>query len=144
MWYKKASTIMLTSGMKCRKSPIHGLGIFAPRDFSSGERVFKLVHPCKKGSCRSEACRLTNHSNTPNLRLERHGDEIWTIADSDIREGSECTVNYKSVLPLLMNERPISAGPVHHETPGIEEIIKDPPGLTLLDNLKDIETGKYI
>ena len=145
-WFIKASDnpkLTLLSGMVCKKSPIHGMGIFAPKKYDEGDDVYELICPCGGDSCRTEACRLTNHSEDPNMFLDRRGDSVWAVAKREIRCDEECTIDYRSVIPVLTTGRPLGAGRILRQTPGVGRLVRDEPGLTLLDQLQAIESGHY-
>jgi len=145
-WFMKASKnhgVTLHSGMVCKRSPIHGVGIFAPQKYSKGDDTYEIICPCGDDSCRTEACRLTNHSKDPNMFLDRRGDSVWAVAKKEIPCGEECTIDYRSVMPILTTGRPIGAGRILRQTPGVGRLVRDETGLTLLDQLQAIGAGHY-
>jgi SET domain-containing protein len=145
-WYllaQKSKEIKLKSGMICKRSSIHGWGIFAPKDYSKGEKVYIVIKPHGGSSRRTEACRLTNHSKDPNMNLERIKDTVYAVASRKVIEGEECTVDYKTVIPLLAEGTPIEAGDVIAETPEAEEIVAEKDDSSLIDELIEIEKGRF-
>jgi hypothetical protein len=135
--------VTLHSGMICKRSPIHGMGVFAPKKYDSGDDVYEVICPCGGDSCRTEACRLTNHSKDPNMFLDRRGNSVWAVARRKIPCGEECTIDYRSVMPILTASIPIGAGRILRQTPGVGRLVRDEPNLTLLDQLQAIESGNY-
>jgi SET domain-containing protein len=99
-----------------RPSPIHGLGIFAARDFKAGERILRrddsrLVtseDPLREGELEShcdwiadgrvvyvqEPERYTNHSCDPNVYVEVVGEDRYFTARREIGVGEEITEDY--------------------------------------------------
>lgn len=76
-------------------SPIEGRGLFAKREFDSGE----TIGPAYLDGVRTDTIGLyINHSVTPNAELLEDG----TIrALEPIRQGREITVNYREALPVI-------------------------------------------
>jgi SET domain-containing protein len=108
-----------TEWVSFRLSTIHGYGGFARRDIPSGTQVIEYVgeridkqesgRRCEQnnefiftlndqcdidGNTPGNPARLINHSCAPNCDAEVEGDQIWIIANRDIREGEEITFNY--------------------------------------------------
>jgi hypothetical protein len=134
----------LNSGMIAKKSSIHGWGIFAPNDYKKGEFMYNLIIPCEESeNCRTEACRLTNHSKDSNIHLQRDGDKLIAIANQDIPKHTECTINYLHVYPKLIEGNPIGAGSVYRETKNVDHLFPDDTHYNLHDAIDDIENGKY-
>lgn len=149
-WYLKSLIPkiigVLKSGMPFGPSPIHGNGIFAPRKFNKGERVFIIArpHPAREDECcRTEATRLTNHCSNPNLVPMRHGKMIIALAKKPISPGDECTVDYRDIIPEIMKSPKIIPNSIFRETDGIDDILKDQDGITLQDQLRMIQNGEY-
>lgn len=106
------------------RSPLHGRGLFAKRDFAKGDRIMEYGGekvPKKEGERRTEAqwargrvytfelnkrwdldgsprwntARLANYSCDPNAESENEGGRhIWIVAKRPIREGEEVTYDY--------------------------------------------------
>jgi len=83
------------------KSNIHGIGFFATAPIPANV----IISPARLGGLRTPAGRYTNHSATPNARME--GDEngdIWLISIRDIegckggQDGEEITVDYRQAV----------------------------------------------
>lgn len=83
-------------------SRIHGIGVFARAEFSSGERIayfrgyeidrdtpYSLVLDGKRIEPTGEL-RYLNHSCSPNARFSSR----WLVASDDISAGEEITVDY--------------------------------------------------
>src|SRR5438270_11007606 len=108
-----------TESMVFRNSRIHGTGGFARRDICKGEQVIEYVgEPISKQESlrRCEAnneyiftlsdeldvdgnvvwnpARFINHSCAPNCDAEVEADQIWIIANRDIKAVEEITFYY--------------------------------------------------
>ena len=91
------STTDLSGHLTTKKSLIHGLGLFANRDYSPHDvvwvEVYTLARPESDGPLR-----WTNHSDDPNCRLllgsEVGNLEVGLIALRNICAGEEITYNY--------------------------------------------------
>ena len=92
--------------LEVRKSPIHGLGLFAAEAIAAGDLVghcrVKPADPpgphtlwCDDGPV-DVVCdlRFTNHSSTPNVV---YYDTLKVVALRDIAAGEELTYNYGKV-----------------------------------------------
>jgi len=83
------------------KSPIHGIGLFATQTIQAN----RIISPARLGGLRTPAGRYTNHSATPNARMEKDDDgDVWLISTRDIEGckggelGEEITVDYRQVI----------------------------------------------
>jgi hypothetical protein len=77
--------------VEVRPSLIHGLGLFATREFMAGE----LICPGRLDGRRTPAGRYTNHSIMPNAAPIKLEDDIWAVAVSPIAMGSEIVIDYR-------------------------------------------------
>ena len=77
-------------------SSIHGKGVFATEDITSGESV-GLARIDKD---RTPIGRYLNHSKVPNGEMIEHGKDVLLIAIHPINSGAEITVNYRQVVKL--------------------------------------------
>jgi hypothetical protein len=88
---------------KVNHSPIHGVGVFLTADAAAGY----VVGPARLNGLRTPLGRYTNHSPTPNARMEKlpNGD-IQLVLLSDIKgcrggeDGEEVTIDYRQALSL--------------------------------------------
>ena len=103
--------------VEARPSPIHGMGLFAMRSFSHGERIVQytgnivrtppnpdangLIFAMELDSDRwMDGCdthniaRHANHSCEPNAESHLEGDSVYLIARRDIQVGEEITFDY--------------------------------------------------
>lgn len=78
--------------VELRDSPIHGQGLFATKLFGVGG----IVCPGRLDGHRTPGGRFINHSNDPNVRPVKVGDDIWAIALKDISIGDELLVDYRA------------------------------------------------
>ena len=81
-----------------KKSPIHGLGLYATERISKGTLIGIIHHPdshAEDGYIRTPLGGLGNHSDTPNcFKLLMEETTWWIGADKDIEEGEEITWTY--------------------------------------------------
>jgi len=108
--------------IKIRESPIHGKGVFAAKDISSGTVLYdnvddyEVIDPfsdpewdnhssCMRADGRVLIHRLgpgaswteyLNHSDGPNIVMV--GDDMDIVAVKDIQEDEEITVDYRAIL----------------------------------------------
>lgn len=75
-------------------SQIEGTGAFAMSVFLTGD----VIAPARIGDKRTPVGRYTNHSTTPNARMERDGDRINVVALRDIEYNEEITVSYRQAM----------------------------------------------
>ncbi len=87
---------LVIDGVVVGPSRIHGVGVIATRDFAPGE----LVGPARVDGMRSQLGRYTNHSPSPNGRMNMDNGTISLIALAQIREGEEITTDYRETLAL--------------------------------------------
>lgn len=78
--------------VELRDSMIHGKGLFATRDFETGEAIC----PGRLDGKRTPAGRFINHSFNPNITPEKKGDDIYAIAMRKINAGDELLVDYRA------------------------------------------------
>ena len=97
----------LASDTRIQKSPVHGKGLFAAKDFSTGETILPAVitrHSGKDGKSRweqSDEARYTNHDTSANATVKKIDDKADLVASRDIDEGEEIFVNYDEVSDKL-------------------------------------------
>jgi SET domain-containing protein len=100
-----------------RTSAIHGIGLFATRDFTKGESLVQytgvivytppqpdengLIHAMElnpgrwiDGRGKENVARHANHSCEPNAESQPDGDVIQIVALRDIKRGEEITFDY--------------------------------------------------
>jgi hypothetical protein len=87
-------------------SPIEGKGLFATANIYYGE----IISIARISGKRTQAGRFTNHSATPNARMERKMGDIYLVAIKDIggcvggELGEEITIDYRQALSETMKE----------------------------------------
>lgn len=85
------------------KSNIEGQGVFATANIYPHE----IIAPAKLGDKRTPVGRFTNHSITPNAKMELIGNNIYLVALSEITGciggylGDEITTNYRENIKLV-------------------------------------------
>ena len=91
----------LTIGLELKKSPIHGLGLFATEDFKAGIFLGEthILEQKRREFIRTPLGGFINHSEDPNCYINTNihyhdGDqrELYTI--KPVYEGQELTVYY--------------------------------------------------
>lgn len=75
------------------ESAIHGMGTYATKDISAGERVATA----RVGTNRTPAGKYVNHSDTPNTIGMVHENEGYYEAVMNIKKGDEITANYRDI-----------------------------------------------
>lgn len=80
--------------VKFKPSGIEGTGVFAAREYREGD----VIAPARIGEKRTPVGRYTNHSATPNAKMQRDGERIWVVALRDIENGEEITVSYRQAM----------------------------------------------
>ena len=78
--------------VELKPSDIHGLGLFATKDFEVGETVC----PGRLDGKRTPGGRFINHSPKGNIQPELVGDDIFAVAARKIRAGDELLVDYRA------------------------------------------------
>jgi len=78
--------------VELKPSNIHGLGLFATKDFDAGETVC----PGRLDGKRTPGGRFINHSPNSNIRPEMVGDNIFAVASRKISAGDELLVDYRA------------------------------------------------
>ena len=79
-------------GVELKPSPIHGMGLFATRDFEAGETVC----PGRIDGKRTPGGRFINHSALHNIVPVLVQDDIFAVAARKISAGDELLVDYRS------------------------------------------------
>lgn len=77
--------------VELRPSMLHGIGLFATRDFDEME----VICPGRLNGKRTPAGRYTNHSRTPNAEPVKSGDDIYAVAIKPIKAGAEILIDYR-------------------------------------------------
>jgi SET domain-containing protein len=108
------SGVISNHGIAVKRSPIHGLGVFATRQFnrgtvievcpvlviSKGDVLGRYVYSW--GRTKSAVAlgygSLYNHSSHPNAQATRDDDNIYIEALSRIMPGEEITISYGKVV----------------------------------------------
>lgn len=92
--------------IKLAPSNIEGKGLFATADIGDGE----VIAPARISGMRTIAGRYTNHSATPNARMERAGNsDINLVATRPIAgcrggfDGEEITIDYRQARALTLS-----------------------------------------
>jgi SET domain-containing protein len=81
-----------TSLVVIKDSIIEGVGMFAVRDITKGERIAMA----RVNGVRVLAGRYTNHSPTPNaIFVLEDSMDLSLVASQDITSGEEVTINYR-------------------------------------------------
>lgn len=78
--------------VEIKPSSIHGLGLFATKNFEIGETVC----PGRLDGKRTPGGRFINHSQNSNIRPELVGDNIFAVASRKINAGDELLVDYRA------------------------------------------------
>jgi len=78
--------------VELKPSNIHGLGLFATKDFEVGETVC----PGRLDGKRTPGGRYINHSQNSNIQPELVGDNIFAVASRKINAGDELLVDYRA------------------------------------------------
>jgi len=78
--------------VKLKPSSIHGMGLFATRDFELGETVC----PGRINGKRTPGGRYINHSANNNVLPKLAGDDIFVIASRKINAGDELVLDYRA------------------------------------------------
>jgi hypothetical protein len=79
-------------------SAIHGLGVFANRDFFTGENIGDVRARSASGECKwTLAGRYTNHAAAPRAFVQKSGEKFLLRALVPIYIGEEITADYRQV-----------------------------------------------
>jgi len=97
--------------VELRKSKIHGLGLFALKDFEVGE----IICPGRLNGKRTPAGRFINHSFESNILPQLVGNDIYAVATRKIYANEELLVDYRASMRVnfginLMGELPCQDG----------------------------------
>ena len=82
--------------VEVRASRIHGMGLFALRDFVADE----FICPGRIDGHRTPAGRYTNHSLHPNATSVKSGDDIGAVAIKTIQAGEEILISYRTAMKV--------------------------------------------
>jgi SET domain-containing protein len=90
---------------------IHGLGLFALKDFEVGE----IVCPGRLDGKRTPAGRFINHSFESNILPQLVGNDIYAVATRKIHANEELLVDYRASMRVnfglnIMGELPCQDG----------------------------------
>ena len=80
------------SDVELKQSPIHGMGLFATREFEVGE----VVCPGRINGKRTPGGRFINHSAFHNITPVLVQDDIFAVASRKINAGDELLVDYRA------------------------------------------------
>lgn len=83
----------LRHNLTTHKSQIHGLGLFAQKDFQPLEVIWTET-PKKDKPENDGPLRWTNHSDNPNASLQNQTGSITLVAIKPIQAGEEITYSY--------------------------------------------------
>jgi hypothetical protein len=78
--------------VELKPSSIHGLGLFATKDFETGETVC----PGRLNGKRTPGGRFINHSQNSNIQPELIKNDIFAVATRKIHAGDELLVDYRA------------------------------------------------
>jgi len=97
--------------VELRKSKIHGLGLFALKDFEVGE----IICPGRLNGKRTSAGRFINHSFESNILPQLVGNDIYAVATRKIHANEELLVDYRASMRVnfglnIMGELPCQDG----------------------------------
>lgn len=97
--------------VELRKSKIHGLGLFALKDFEVGE----IICPGRLDGKRTPAGRFINHSFESNILPQLVGNDIYAVATRKIHANEELLVDYRASMRVnfglnIMGELPCQDG----------------------------------
>ena len=82
-----------------KPSKIHGIGLFATKNFKRGETVC----PSRLNGSRTPGGRFINHSPKNNVIPVKVGDDIYVLADRDIYVTEELLLNYRDMMFVNFN-----------------------------------------
>jgi hypothetical protein len=88
-------------GVEVLESTIHGLGLFATKEFAAGDSICVGTLNGK----RSLAGRYSNHHHTPNCVFKYDDGVLYLTALEDITAGDELTTNYGATLHSVLGAR---------------------------------------
>lgn len=84
------------NGVCLKQSEIHGTGMFATKQFNSGDLIMVSRH----GLLRTQGGRYINHSPDPNCKMVSVIDDIFVEAIKTIKPNKELTVDYRQSTAL--------------------------------------------
>ena len=82
--------------VEVRPSRLHGMGLFACREFDAGEHIC----PGRLDGNRTPAGRFINHSSEPNAMPTKQGDDIHAVALRLIRQNEEILIDYRASMKV--------------------------------------------
>ena len=89
----------LYEGLTIKKSKVHGLGLFAERDYNAGidfgETHVFVVNRSRRDWVRTPLGGFINHSENPNCYISTTTEKRCLHTIRPIREGEEITVYYR-------------------------------------------------
>ena len=90
---------------------------------------------------RTDFCRLTNHSDTPNLDLIEIKNDIFVISNQDIETNEEFTIDYSVALEEIAGKRKAGINEkILRITPGYESFhIPSDSHKNLIDEIQNIK-----
>ena len=84
-------------GVEVKDSELHGLGLFATKEFTPDETICLTA----KDGKRTLAGRYSNHSHTPNCGVSYRDGQFVLIAVGHIQAGDELTTDYGHTLAMI-------------------------------------------
>jgi len=90
-----------------KKSPVHGKGLFATKNFTDGETILPQFMTKQHGEAgktrweQSEQARFTNHSHDPNTEVIKDDGFLKLQATREITSGEELTADYEKTTTRL-------------------------------------------
>jgi hypothetical protein len=114
---------------RIERSAIHGKGLFATQDIPAGGRVAHSASLEKDDVGLeqwelSEAARYTNHSRTPNTKVDSDGSKMTMVATEPIDDGEEIRVSYFQVGKSMFPGQRLTHGGRPMRTVSTEELSK--------------------
>lgn len=128
-------------------SRLHGIGIFASKDISRGEKIsvfLWLKNDKSREFIRDESCRFCNHSDSPNARVLKDGKNFSLYCIEEIKDGQEIMVNYpESMMEIVKGGLFSMPKIVRCRTREFIPYAKDVKNRSFLDELEEIRKGKW-
>jgi len=136
-----------------KESSLHGTGSFASRGIAPNELVslyYLNITESHPRFQRTDFCRLTNHSNKPNIDIREMNGNFYAIAKKPIAKGDEITIDYNTVYETIVPKIP--GGEVITEvlryTPGYDDMTIPPDDFSDLSDeisyLNNINEGRKV
>jgi hypothetical protein len=122
------------------ESSVHGVGVFATKNIPANTSVCLYMESMQTGYndyIRTDVARLTNHSTSPNVVMEKSSnDDLHITTSNGIRKGEEVFVNYFEVSEAAQ-PRNILKDTFIRLMPSInEDTLQDPEGIDFYADLE--------